>query len=325
MKITPIFVTCMALALAACGKQADKPAAATAAAAPASPPAVTVNGKAIAQQTFEVYASGLARKPYAELSPEDREEIRERLVRMELLAQDAEKNGLLKDPELASALELSRLQLIQQATAEKLAKDQAPTETELRAEYDTQIAAMPNIEVRARHIVLSGEDVAQKVIDRIKGGASFATLARQMSIHKESARNGGELGWFPPNALGPDFGTAVSMLKKGEVTPHPVQTRMGWHVVQLEDTRDSQPPPFDQVRDQLTRLVVAKKLAMASDALLKAAKVDPPLNTDAAKALVAAPAAAPAASPAPAATTPAAAPASTAAPSQAPAEAPKAP
>ncbi len=303
MKVTRILATCVALTLAACSKQAEKPAA-DAAATPPSPPAVTVNGKAISQQTFEFYASTLAHKPYAELTPDDREQIRENLVRMELFAQAAEKNGLMKDTELTSAIEISRLQLIQQATAQKLAKDNAPTEAELRAEYDTQIAAMPNIEVRARHIVLSGEDVAQKVIDRLKGGADFATLAKQMSTHKESARNGGELGWFPPNALGPDFGNAVSMLKKGEITARPVQTRMGWHVVQLEDTRDSQPPPFDKVQEQLGKFVLTKKLAKSSDDLMKAAKVDPPLTTEAVKALSAAPATAttgaPAAAPAPA-------------------------
>lgn len=296
MKATRILVTCVALALTACGKQAAETPAADA--APASPPAVTVNGKPISQKTFEFYATSLARKPYAEISPEDREQIRENLVRIELFAQEAEKSGLLKDPEVASAIEISRLQIIQNATAQKIAKDSAPTEAELRAEYDSQLASMPLIEMRARHIVVSGEDVAQKVIDRIKGGADFAALAKQMSTHKESARNGGELGWFPPNAMGPEFGNAVGMLKKGEVTPRPVQTRMGWHVVQLEDTRDSQPPPFDQVREQLSKFVLTKKLTKSSDDLLKVAKVEPPLTTESAKALNETPAAA--AGPAPA-------------------------
>jgi peptidyl-prolyl cis-trans isomerase C len=299
MKVTRILATsvalgCVALTMVACSKkEAEKPAVA---AAPASPPAVTVNGKPISQKTFEVYAEGLARKPFAELTPEDREQIRENLVRVELFAQAAEKSDLLKDPDVLAALEIQRLQLIQQATAQKLAKDQVPTDTELRAEYETQLASMPLIELRARHIVVSGEDVAQKVIDRLKGGADFAALAKQMSIHKESARNGGELGWFPPNAMGPEFGTAVSLLKKGEITPRPVQTRMGWHVVQLEETRDRATPPFEQVRDQLSKLVLTKKLTKSSDEMLRTAKVEPALNTESAKALMnATPAAAPAA------------------------------
>ena len=297
MKLTRFLAMGAVLALVACDKQADKAATP---AQPASPPAVTVNGKPISQQTFEFYATSLTRRPYAELTPEDREQIRENLVRMELFAQDAEKNGLLKESDAASALEVSRLQMIQQLTAQKMAKDHAPTEADLHAEYDAQVASMPNVELRARHIVLSGEDVAQKVIDRLKGGADFATLARQMSVHKESARSGGEMGWFSPNAMGPDFQTAVTLLKKGEITPRPVQTRMGWHVVQLEDTRDSQPPPFDKVQEQIGKFVLAKRLSQKSDELLKAAKVTPPLTSESATALAAAPAAAPASTPAPA-------------------------
>ena len=299
MKSFRIIAACAAMTLAACSKQAEKPVVP---AAPASPPAVTVNGKAISQQTFEFYAQSLARKPYAELSAEDREQIRENLARIELFAQAAEKSGLINEPEVASAIEISRLQIIQQATAQKIAKEGPPTDAELRAEYETQLASMPNVELRARHIVVSGEDVAQKVIERLKSGADFAQLARQMSTHKETATRGGELGWFPPNAMGPEFGTAVSLLKKGEITPQPVQTRMGWHVVQLEDTRDSQPPPFDQVKDQLGKFVLTKKLTKVSDDMLKSAKVEPALNTESANALAAAPAAAPAAAtPAPAA------------------------
>ncbi len=44
------------------------------------------------------------------------------------------------------------------------------------------------------------------------------------------------------------FADAVKGLKKGEITPQPVQTQFGWHVIQLEDTRDVTPPPFDQVK-----------------------------------------------------------------------------
>ncbi len=175
---------------------------------------------------------GLRRRPGSpavrrDLSAEDKEQIRENLARVELFAQDAEKNGLIKEPDVAAAMEISRLQVIQQATAAKIAKGQEPTDAELRAEYEAQLAAMPQVEFRARHIVVSGEDVAQKILDRLKSGGDFATLAKQMSTHKESATHGGEMGWFPPNVLGPDFATAVGLLKKGEITPRPVQIAHG--------------------------------------------------------------------------------------------------
>lgn len=307
MKVHRILAACAVLALVGCAKKEEAAKTPESAGAPASPPALTVNGKAISQKTFEAYAEGLARRPFAEISAEDKEQIRENLARVELFAQDAEKNGLLQDPEVAAAVEISRLQVIQQATASKLAKDHEPTDAELRAEYEAQLAAMPQVEFRARHIVVSGEDVAQKILDRLKSGGDFATLAKQMSTHKESAAQGGQMGWFPPNVLGPDFATAVGLLKKGEITPRPVRSPMGWHVVQLLDTREATPPAFDQIKNNLARSVLTKRLTKLSDDLLKTAKVEPALATDSAQAATAAPAAsaAPAAQPAPAAPAPA--------------------
>ncbi len=77
---------------------------------PAKPPLVTVNGKPISEKLYEEYAQALARRPLSELSPEDREQIKENLVRVELIAQEAEKSGLAKDPDVATRLELARLE-----------------------------------------------------------------------------------------------------------------------------------------------------------------------------------------------------------------------
>jgi peptidyl-prolyl cis-trans isomerase C len=307
MKVFASMAACAALALAACSKQAEAPKAADA--APASPTVVTVNGKAISQKVFVAYAEGLARRPFAELSAEEREQVKENLVRVELFAQQAEKTGLLKDPDVAAALDIARLQVIQQATAKKLSESQKPTEAELRAEYETQLANMPLVEYHARHIVVSGEEVAQKIIERLKSGGDFASLAKQLSTFKETARNGGDLGWFAPNVMDAEFANAVALLKKGEITPRPVQTRMGWHVIQLLNTRDRTAPAYEAVKDRLGPMIMGKKLTKMSDDMLKTAKVEPPLAPEpAAPATSAAPAggaALPPAAPAPAPAAPA--------------------
>jgi peptidyl-prolyl cis-trans isomerase C len=290
------------LALAACSKPAatDKPA--EAAAAPVAPPVVTVNGKPISQKLYEEYARALARKPFAELSAEDREQIKENLVRVELIAQEAEKNGLLKDPEVAARLELARLELLQQSSAQKYLKEHTPTEAELRAEFEAQIASAPLVEYQARHILVSSEDVAQKIIQQLKSGNDFAALAKRMSSHKESAAKGGDLGWFGPRDMDPQFTNAVALLKKGAFTQTPVQTQFGWHIIQLQNTRDRTPPAFDDVKDRLTQIVVAKQFKVHSDEMLRTAKIEPALTTLPAPAPAAAPApgAAPAPAPAPA-------------------------
>jgi peptidyl-prolyl cis-trans isomerase C len=97
----------------------------------------------------------------------------------------------------------------------------------------------------------------------------------------------------------------MALLKKGEITSKPVQTRQGWNVIQLLDTRDRTPPAYDAVKARLGERVLANKLTKRSDEMLKAAKVDPPLTT------------------VPAASAASAPPSGAAPPAPAPAEAPK--
>ena len=147
-------------------------------------------------------------------------------MRVELIAQQAEKDGLTKDPDVAARLELARLKILQQAAAQKYLKDHTPTEAELRAEFEAQLASAPLVEYQARHILVSGEDVAQKVIAQLKAGNDFAALAKRMSSRQgvrgaKAATSAGSA----PDDMDPAFTDAVALLKKGEFTKTPVQTR----------------------------------------------------------------------------------------------------
>src|SRR6187551_2576487 len=293
MKVMRFLAMGAVLALAACSKPAstDKPAETTTA-TPAQPPLVSVNGKAISNDLFEAYVKAVTQgKAASELTAEEREQIKEELVRMEVLAQQAEKDGLAKDPDVATRLDLTRLNLLQQAGAQKYLKERQPTEAEMRAEFETQLAATPLVEYHARHILVSSQDTAQKIIDQLKAGGDFATLAKRFSGDKSTAQKGGDLGWFPPDAMGnKNFADAIGLLKNNEITSTPIQTQYGWHVLQLLGTRDRPPPSFEGVQDQLKRILLSKKYRAYSDELLKTAKIDPPL----ANMPVATPAAAPA-------------------------------
>jgi peptidyl-prolyl cis-trans isomerase C len=264
------------LALAACSKKADTDKPVTAA-TPAAAPVVTINGQAISQQLFDDYVKAVAGENAPNISAADREQIKDNLVRIVLITQQAEKDGLTKDPEVATRLELSRLNLIQQAAAARYLKDRTPTEAELRAEFDAQLAATPLVEYQAKHILVDGEDVAQKAIQQLKSGTDFGTLARRLSKDKGSAEKGGDLGWFAPNRMVKPFADAVALLKKGEYTATPVQTQFGWHVIQLTNTRDRAPPAFDDVKEQLAQIVLQKKFKAYSDEMIKTAKIEPPL------------------------------------------------
>jgi peptidyl-prolyl cis-trans isomerase C len=269
MKLSNLLSLSALLLLTACHKGA--PAADTA--QPTEKPVATVNGAPISRAMFDYYVKNTAGKPGTELSSEQRSQLLDNLIRGEVIAQQAEKDGLDKSGDTASLLRLSRLQILEQAGAEHYLKDKKPTDAERQAEYDSQVAAMPKTQYHARHILVATQDAAQKVIDQLKKGAKFEDLAKKDSTDS-SKDQGGDLGWFSPANMVKPFADAVASLKKGEYTQTPVQSQYGWHVIQLIDTRETPVPPLDQVKDRVDQLVENKKFRAYQDELIKSAKVE---------------------------------------------------
>jgi len=270
MKLTHTLSLLTLLLLAGCAKTAStgdssKP--------PAEKPVATGNAIAISHAMFDYYVKNTAGKAATELTADQRSQLLDNLIRGEVVAQQAEKDGFDKTGDTASLLELSHLQILEQADAEQYLKDKKATDAERQAEYDSQVAAMPKTQYHARHILLTTQDAAQKVIDQLKKGGKFEDLAKKNSIDS-SKEQGGDLGWFSPSNMVKPFADAVAALKKGEYTQSPVQSQYGWHVIQLIDTRETPVPPLDSVKDRVDQLVQNKKFKAYQDELMKNAKVE---------------------------------------------------
>ena len=268
MHATRRVLAAMAIAAlgAACAQKAPDPAAADKSVA-------TVDGKSISSNTFGQYVKGAASKPPEDLTPEQRGQLLDNLVRAEVVAQEAEKNGTATKSETRALLDMARLQILQRAVAEQYLKDRPNSDPELRAEYDLRIAQLPKLRYRASHILVGSEDAAKQLIAQLQKGASFEQLARANSTDAGSKDKGGDLNWFTPEAMTPPFAEAVQKLKKGETTAAPVKTEFGWHVIRLTDTADNPPPPFESVKDRLGQMVQEKKFSAYVDTLLAKAKV----------------------------------------------------
>ncbi len=114
-------------------------------------------------------------------------------------------------------------------------------------------------EVRARHILFSlrsnEEDAAAAqrralgLHNQIRDGGDFAELAREHSADPGSAEAGGNLGIYPLDNLPPAFADAIRTMKLGDVSL-PVQTEFGWHLVKLNDDRDTLEEILQQQRVQ---------------------------------------------------------------------------
>jgi peptidyl-prolyl cis-trans isomerase C len=274
MKLLKALPMMALLALAACNRMGPTASSTQNAATPTAKPVATVNGIDISRDTYDYYVRNTAGKAVTELTADQRNQLLDNLVRGEIVAQEAEKQGLDKNGDTRSLLQLSRLQILEQAGAEHYLQDKKPTDAELQAEYHQQVDAMPKTQYHARHILVANQAQAQQIIDQLKKGAKFDDLAKKESIDPGSKNQGGDLGWFSPANMVKPFADAVMALKKDETTSQPVQTQYGWHVIQLLDTRETPVPPFDQVKDRVTQLVQQKKFRAYQDDLLKTAKVD---------------------------------------------------
>ena len=131
----------------------------------------------------------------------------------------------------------------------------------------------PRDEVRARHILLKTETDAKNVIGHLDAGKDFADAAKEFSTGP-SASNGGDLGYFKRGDMVKPFSDAAFALKAGGVTPAPVKTRFGWHVIKIEDRRTVKPPTFEEMRPRILRDVGRNIAVGVMQQLVSGAKVE---------------------------------------------------
>jgi peptidyl-prolyl cis-trans isomerase C len=283
-----ILTLCTLAALVACQPKGAAPAstntssASTSAPSPApstasadhSAPVAIVNGTPLSRDFFDFYAKGVAGKTsMADLTPEQQQQALDTLIRAQVIAQEATKEGLDKDPSTAALIQLARLNVLQQAVSDRYLKDKKPTEQEARAEYETQVGMLPHQEYHVHHILVATEGFARKLIAELEKGANFSDVAKRESMDP-SKTNGGDIGWLTPDRIMKPFADAMVALKKGEYTHKPVQTQYGWHIIRLEDIREVTPPTFDQVHQRLDQVVQGKKFKAYTDGLMKDAQIE---------------------------------------------------
>ena len=112
-------------------------------------------------------------------------------------------------------------------------------------------------ETKASHILVDSEAEALAVIARLDQGEDFAAIAKEVSTGP-SGPNGGALGYFRRGDMVPSFELASFNLEVGTYTKTPVQTRFGWHVIQVNDRRVADAPPLADIEDQLQSSVSVK-------------------------------------------------------------------
>lgn len=219
----------------------------------------TVNGKPIAESVVRTYVLATERRNLEDLNAADRERVINDVIGLELLAQEAEKQGLTASRSLAAQIELQRLQLVARAMATDYTQKNPPTERDIRAIYEENLPRLAGQQFKARHILVPTKADADLVIAELNQGTDFVALA-ETHADGPTGPNGGDLGWMTLDSLPPAFAAAIRTMTVGTYSKEPVQTEFGYHVILLEDTRQQEPPALEEIRGDLTDAAERKRM-----------------------------------------------------------------
>jgi peptidyl-prolyl cis-trans isomerase C len=213
----------------------------------------TVNGVAIPMAYFDYMKQERMAQGQPDTPNLDRA-VREALINAEVLSQEAVRQGFERDPALALHMELIRKEVLAKALIEDFVQKNPISDETIQAEFDKIKARSGDKEYHVRHILVDSEKEAKDIIAQLKKKADFESLAKEKS-KDGSAAEGGDIGWTVPSNLVKEFADAMMALKPGEYSKSPVQTQFGWHVLKLDEVRDIEYPPFEEVKhDLLPRL-----------------------------------------------------------------------
>lgn len=205
-----------------------------------------------------------------------------------VLAAEAVKTGVDKNPLVKEAIERARERILSDAMLEGIDQKNQPRlediEAYARSSYNANQDKYAEPEqVRASHILIrTGEANAkqklQEILQQVKGGADFAELARTRSQDPGSATKGGDLGFFARGRMIKPFEDVVfAMTKPGEVS-EVFESPFGFHIIQLTERKPAGVKMFSEVKEQLMReaqnTLIMQGRVKEQERILKGAKFD---------------------------------------------------
>ena len=255
-------------AASGCSKNSSSEAPASA----SDPVIARVNGVDIKQSDLALAEEDVGADMQAASPEAKREHLISYLADIIMVTQAADKKNLADNPDFKRRLAFLRSKLLMGYELQQEAKT-ALTDEALKQTYDEAVKSMSGQEeVRARHILVEGEDEAKAILEQLKGGADFAKLAKEKS-KDPGAAEGGDLGYFTKDQMVPEFADVAFKMYPGQLS-NPVKTQFGWHVIKVEDKRIKQPPEFEKVKDQIEAYLARKAQSDFIAKLRQSAKVE---------------------------------------------------
>jgi len=262
------------MALGAVSVSAEEKAAAKATEAPlASSVAAVVNGQEISVDMLNKIMSQVPPSA-AKATGDEKKQLLEKLVEMELMVQEAKKVGIEKDPDYVFSMEMLKKQQLYTGLIKKAIMDKVSVTPEEVQKYydDNKDKYKAEEQVKASHILVDTEEEAKKAKERVDKGEDFAEVAKAIS-KCPSAPRGGDLGFFGRGRMVPEFEAAAFGLKEGEVSP-PVKTQFGWHIIKATGHKEAKVKEFDEVKAEIEQQLTQEKQKKAYDDMLAKLKAE---------------------------------------------------
>jgi parvulin-like peptidyl-prolyl isomerase len=221
----------------------------------------TVNGKKITTEDAERFIKATSpQQTFSSIKESDKKIVTDRLIERVLFIEAAEKEGVEKDPEFEKALNIAKDELMINQWMKKQYEATVVSDGEAKEFYEKNKEQFQKpAQVHARHILIKDDEAAaKKIIEDLKGLKGEKLKEKYIALAKEKSEGptgpkGGDLGYFGPKQMVPEFDKAVFALGKGEVTTEPVKTQFGYHVIYVEDKKDATTVPYDQVKGQIVQ------------------------------------------------------------------------
>ncbi len=180
--------------------------------------------------------------------------VMDEVVDQKLLASEALKRKLDKDPAAQRRLAAARERILGDMLVESTVSD-AVNENAIRGLYQEQLKlAKQSEEIKARQIVLASLAEADAVKKLLAAGASFEALAMERSTDAATRFNGGDLGYFTTDVMPEAYDANLKTAKAGQIVG-PFEVDGGWALVKVEDRRLEQPITLEAARPQIVRFL----------------------------------------------------------------------
>lgn len=216
-------------------------------------------------------------KKFSELDRNLQELLIKGYINQKLFEKEADKLGIRKSDDYKKKLKAAEDQIVQQELIERHLKT-AVTDQMIDEEYNKLIKSLKGQkEVKASHILVESEDLANEIKIKLNKGDKFEDLAKKYSKDEGSKVNGGEIGYVLKGQLVPEFESKAFAMKKGEVS-EPVKTQFGWHIIKLLDSREVKIPTKEQATNNLKGKLSREAVEHYINELAEKAKIELKLN-----------------------------------------------